>query len=102
MSAWLEVCLKDVKDQVLLRLDEIGGVCENLKTKVDVLTRLHAHDSLQMLVQVSGLVIWFCVVSKNELTLVPQQSQADTSGTINVDNVSGNEKDEDSGRGTRC
>ena len=53
MSAWLEVCLKDVKDQKLLRLDEIGEDCENLKTKVDVLTHLHAHDSLQMLVQVS-------------------------------------------------
>ena len=50
MSAWPEVCFKD---QMLIRLDEIGEDCENLKTKVDVLIRLHAHDSLQMLLQVS-------------------------------------------------
>ena len=53
MSAWPEVCLKDVKDQMLIRLNEIGEDYENLKTKVDVLFRLHVHDSRHMLVQVS-------------------------------------------------
>ena len=33
MSALLAKCLKDAKDQ-MLRMDEIGENCENLKTKV--------------------------------------------------------------------
>ena len=34
MSALLEICTKDVKEQMLMRLDEIGENCENLKAKV--------------------------------------------------------------------
>ena len=34
MSALLEICPKDVKEQMLMRLDEIGENCENLKAKV--------------------------------------------------------------------
>ena len=35
MSALLEICPKDVKEQMLLRLDEIGGNYENfIKAKV--------------------------------------------------------------------
>ena len=34
MSALLEVCPKDVKEQMMRRLDEIGENCENLKAKV--------------------------------------------------------------------
>ena len=34
MSALLEICPRDVKEQMLLRLDEIGENYENLKAKV--------------------------------------------------------------------
>ena len=34
MSALLEICWDDVKEQMMLRLDEIGENCENLKAKV--------------------------------------------------------------------
>ena len=34
MSALLEMCLKDVKEQMMMRLDEIGENFENLKAKV--------------------------------------------------------------------
>ena len=34
MSALLEICPKDFKEQMLLRLDEVGGNYENLKVKV--------------------------------------------------------------------
>ena len=34
MSALLEICPKDVKDQMLLRLDEVGENYENVKVKV--------------------------------------------------------------------
>ena len=34
MSALLEICPKDVKEQMLLRLDEVGENYENLKVKV--------------------------------------------------------------------
>ena len=34
MSALLDICLEDAKEQMMLRLDEIGENCENLKAKV--------------------------------------------------------------------
>ena len=34
MSALLEICPKDVREQMMLRLDEIGDNNENLKAKV--------------------------------------------------------------------
>ena len=34
MSALFEICPKDVKEQMLMRLDEIGENYENLKAKV--------------------------------------------------------------------
>ena len=34
MSALLEICPNDVKEQMLLRLDEVGENYENLKVKV--------------------------------------------------------------------
>ena len=34
MSAILEMCPKDVKEQVMMRLDEIGENYENLRAKV--------------------------------------------------------------------
>ena len=34
MSALLKICPKDVKEQVMMRLDEIGENYENLKAKV--------------------------------------------------------------------
>ena len=34
MSALLEICPRDVKEQILMRLDDIGENYENLKAKV--------------------------------------------------------------------
>ena len=34
MWAFLEICPKDVKEQMMVRLGEIGKNCENLKAKV--------------------------------------------------------------------
>ena len=34
MSAVFEICPKDVKEQMMMRLDEIGENCENLKARV--------------------------------------------------------------------
>ena len=45
MSALLEICPKDVKEQMLLRLDEVGENCENLKVKVISYTSNKAEQS---------------------------------------------------------
>ena len=34
MSALLEICPKDVKEQMMMRLGEVGENCENLRAKV--------------------------------------------------------------------
>ena len=38
MSALLEICPKDVKEQMMMRVDEIGENHENLKAKVSYTT----------------------------------------------------------------
>ena len=45
MSALLEICPKDVKEQMLLRLDEVGENYENLKVKVISYTSNKAEQS---------------------------------------------------------
>ena len=45
MSALLEICPKDVKEQMLLRLDEVGKNYENLKVKVISYTSNKAEQS---------------------------------------------------------
>ena len=45
MSALLEICPKDVKEHMLLRLDEVGKNCENLKVKVISYTSNKAEQS---------------------------------------------------------
>ena len=45
MSALLEICPKDVKEQMLMRLDEIGENYENLKAKVVSYTSNKAEQS---------------------------------------------------------
>ena len=63
MSALLEMCPEDVKDQMLMRPDKIGENYQNLKTKV---------------------------ISNSS-----NKAEADTSGRMHVDNVSGSEKDDE-------
>ena len=45
MSALLEICPRDVKEQMLMRLDEIGENCLNLKAKVIIYTTNKAEQT---------------------------------------------------------